>query len=401
MSLTKLKEKSIDFNKILYTITLVLILLRKYTISMLNEGTVPSIVLSLLFYASIALLFIQFLLRKKHNATELGLLLVACVLYVFTREGSILTIILLSISIIDIDDEYVVKSYIVTTCIFMVIAVLFGTFLPDFAQTMNAHYRTVGSDYVERQTFGFGNPNSTFLFMLPIYSGYIYLRFKKYNIYDMIILLLVTLFIYSKTMSRTGLMTIIGVLLVVEILRFVDLKKHKIIANLFRLSPVILLMLSLIISIMFANNPTLNSILASRPRHWNSYLVTDGSLFTLFGNSYPPDMREIHPLDNSYIYILSMLGVVSLIFFISILCKGIDIFIKKDEKKYLSIVMIFVVYAFAENILLEVGYNFTIFILVKHIIMNNSKYFTIKDILNMIKNGEFSIKNRNRRLKKC
>ena len=81
----------------------------------------------------------------------------------------------------------------------------------------------------------------------------------------------------------------------------------------------------------------------------------------------------------------------------SILCKGIDIFIKKDEKKYLSIVMIFVVYAFAENILLEVGYNFTIFILVKHIIMNNSKYFTIKDILNMIKNGEFSIKNRNRR----
>ena len=172
-------------------------------------------------------------------------------------------------------------------------------------------------------------------------------------------------------------------------------------AKVFKLSPLILLVVSLIIAIPFANNSILNSVLASRPRYWNKYLVTYGNLFTLFGNSYPPDMKINNPLDSSYIYILAILGVVSLIVFIYILYKGLDIFINKNEKKYLVIVMMFVIYAFAENILLEIGYNFTIILLVKHIIIDNTDYFTKKEFLKKIRNREFSIKNRNRRLKKC
>lgn len=399
MSEIKISNKNIDINRILYTFTLILILLRKYTISMFAEGIVPNIVLSGLFYASIGLLFIQFFIRKKHNLIEIGLFFISCILYVFTREGSILTIILLSISIIDIDDDYVVKSYIITTCVFIVMAILFGTFATDFVQVTDTHYRLVGAEYIERQTFGFGNPNSTFLFILPIYAGYIYFRFDKYNIYDRMILLVTTLFIYSKTMSRTGVMTILGVLIIVEILRIVDLNKHKFIAYLFKISPIILLFISLIISIVFAKNYILNSVLASRPKHWNAYLITEGNLLTLFGNSYQADMKTIHPLDNSYVYILAMLGVISIIVFLCILYKGLDIFIKNNEKKYLVIVMMFIVYAFAENILLEVGYNFTILLLVKHIIINNTNYFTVKELLIKIKKREFSMKNR--RLKKC
>ena len=202
-------------------------------------------------------------------------------------------------------------------------------------------------------------------------------------------------------MSRTGVITIIGILLIVEFLRVIDFKKYKFMAKVFKLSPLILLVVSLIIAIPFANNSILNSVLASRPRYWNKYLVTYGNLFTLFGNSYPPDMKINNPLDSSYIYILAILGVVSLIVFIYILYKGLDIFINKNEKKYLVIVMMFVIYAFAENILLEIGYNFTIILLVKHIIIDNTDYFTKKEFLKKIRNREFSIKNRNRRLKKC
>lgn len=397
----RFKDKSIDINKVLYTVTLVLILLRKYSISMFGDGTIPSSILSGLFYGSILLLFIQFIIRKKHNTTELMLFFIACILYLFTREGSILTIILLSISIIDINDDYVVKSYMIITSIFIISSILFGTFAPDYVRASETHYRVIGSDYVARQTFGFGNPNSTFLFILPIYAGYIYFRFDKYNVYDRIVLLLTTLFIYSRTMSRTGVITIIAILLMVEILRVLDFNKYKIMAKLFKLSPLILLIISLIISILFANNPALNSVLASRPRYWNKYIVTEGNLFTLFGNSYSPDMKLMNPLDSSYIYILAMLGIVSLVIFIGLLYKGISIFIEKNEKKYLVIVMMFVIYAFAENILLEIGYNFTIILLVKHIIIDNTDYFTKKEFLKNIRNREFSIKNRNRRLKKC
>lgn len=397
----RIKNRSVDFNKVLYTITLVLILLRKYSISMFGDGTIPTSILSGLFYGSILLLFIQFIIRKKHNTTELMLFFIACILYLFTREGSILTIILLSISIIDINDDYVVKSYMIITSIFIICSVLFGTFAPDYVRASETHYRVIGSDYVARQTFGFGNPNSTFLFILPLYAGYIYFRFDKYNIYDRLILLVTTLFIYNRTMSRTGVITIIGILLIVEFLRAIDFSKYKFMARLFKLSPLILLIISLIISIPFANNALLNSVLASRPRYWNKYIVTQGNLFTLFGNSYPPDMKTANPLDSSYIYMLAILGVVSLVVFTYILYKGLEIFINKNEKKYLVIVMMFIIYAFAENILLEIGYNFTIILLVKHIIINNTDYFTKKEFIKKIKNRDFNIKNKFRRLKKC
>ena len=112
-------------------------------------------------------------------------------------------------------------------------------------------------------------------------------------------------------------------------------------------------------------------------------------------------MKTANPLDSSYIYMLAILGVVSLVVFTYILYKGLEIFINKNEKKYLVIVMMFIIYAFAENILLEIGYNFTIILLVKHIIINNTDYFTKKEFIKKIKNRDFNIKNKFRRLKKC
>jgi len=43
--------------------------------------------------------------------------------------------------------------------------------------------------------------------------------------------------------------------------------------------------------------------------------------------------------------------------------------------------MIFLIYAFAENILLEVGYNFTIVILIKYVINDDKGRFTFKEML--------------------
>lgn len=397
----KIKNIEIDSNKlskVLYTITLILILLRKYTISMFRDGLVPNIILTILFYSSILLLFIQFIIRKKHNIIEIVLFLISSFLYILTKDGSILVIILMSIAILDIEDKYVVKSYLISTCIFITLSIILGTFATDLTQTINMHYRLVGSEYVPRQTFGFGNPNTTFLFILPIYASYIYLRFDEYNIYDRLCLLITTFFIYSKTMSRTGMMTIIAVLIIVEILKFIDLKKHKVIANIFRMAPILLLALSILIGTSFASNNALNSVLSSRPRHWNAYLIKSGNLLTLFGNSYDSNMKIVHPLDSSYIYILATLGIVSTLLMMYILYNGIDLFIKSDEKKYLAIVIIFIICGFAENIMFEVGYNFTIILLGKYVILKDQNYYSKLEILKIMPK---SILNKFRRKKLC
>lgn len=55
-----------------------------------------------------------------------------------------------------------------------------------------------------------------------------------------------------------------------------------------------------------------------------------------------------------------------------LLYKGLDIFIKKNENKYIAVIVMFLVYSFAENILFEAGFNFGIVFLIKYIILDDT-----------------------------
>ena len=192
-----------SLSKILFSITLTIILLRRYMVFNLEPTAFIERSSSLLFYGSIGLLVIQFLMIKKHNITELAIFLTSCVLYVFTREGAILVLILLAISVRDIDDEYVVKNYLIINAIFIIAFILIGNFLPDLIKISDTHYRFKDGIYIVRNCFGLHNPNLVFFYSIGVYAAYIFLRFEKYNMLDRAILLLVTLFIYKVTMSRT------------------------------------------------------------------------------------------------------------------------------------------------------------------------------------------------------
>lgn len=367
-----LNRRDNNLNKALFTFTLTIILLRRYMIFNLEPTAFIERSSSMLFYGSIALLVLQFLLIKNHNITELAIFLVSCGLYVFTREGAILVLILLAISVRDIDDEYVVKNYLIINVLFIIAFVLIGNFLPDLIKISDTHYRFKDGIYIVRNCFGLHNPNLVFFYSIGVYAAYIFLRFDKYNMMDRAILLFVTLFIYKITMSRTGLLTMIAALFLVEISKHIDLKKYKKISFLVKMSPIILLVGSVVIGILFSKNEILNSLLASRPKYWNVYLTQEGNFLSLFGNSYSPEIKQANPLDNSYVYLTTMLGIISVLFFMFLLYKGLDILIKKDENKYIAVIMMFLVYSFAENILFEAGFNFTIVFLIKYIILENT-----------------------------
>lgn len=384
--MTTLNKKSNMLSKFLFTVTLFIILLRKYMISILKEDIGIDNITSLLFYASIGLLFLQFIIKEKHNIRELIIFSISCLLYFFTREGSILVIVLLAISISDIEDKYVVKSYMLLTAMFVIGCMLVGNIMTDIAKNPEIHYRFVNGKYIARETFGFANPNSVFLFLLPIFAGYIFFRFDDYNKWDRIILIGTSFYIYKSTMSRTGFLTIILSLLLVDILKFINLNKYDKVKKIIKFTPIIFLIGSVIVGTVLKNIKFLNIALASRPLHWNAYLSGENSIFTLFGNNISLDMKLSHPLDSSYIYILSILGLLSLIFFMYLLNKGLDIVIKNDNKKYIAIIMMFLVYALAENILLEAAYNFTILLIIKQIIIDDKNNFTITEGIKAITN---------------
>lgn len=384
--MTTFNKQSNMLSKVLFTVTLFIILLRKYMISILREDIGVDKITSLLFYVSIGLLFLQFIIKKKHNIRELIIFFISLLLYIFTKEGSILVIALLSISISDIEDEYVVKNYMLFTAMFVIVCMVIGNIMTDISKIPEMHYRLIEGKYVARETFGFSNPNSVFVFLLPVFAGYIFFRFDNYNKWDRIILIGTAFYIYKITISRTGFLTIILALVFIEVIKFIDFNKYPKIKETIKLMPIIFLLISIFIGTVCRNVSFLNSALASRPIHWSSYLVEEGNLLTLFGNRFSSEMKLLHPLDSSYVYIISILGLISLVFFMYLLYKGLDIFIKNNNKIYIAIVMMFLVYALAENILLEVAYNFTIILLVKHIIIDDKNNFTIKEGIKAITN---------------
>ncbi|MDR1773786.1 MAG: polysaccharide polymerase [Clostridioides sp.] len=373
------------FREILFYITLIVIFVRRYSILILSEDSPVLSIMPKLFYLSAVLLLIIFLLKKNYNKFEIIFLAISGVLYVLTKEGSILFIALLASAISGIEDSKVTKIYMIITAVFVIACMIFSCFYPELTQAGAASYRLVDNQYVLRDTFGFGNPNTMYIVALPILTGYIFLRYDSYNWIDRIVLFATTIFIYIITMSRTGFMTMIFGLFFVEILKFCEKTSKKtlkkIILEVSKFTPLILTAISVLIAKIFASNVLFNKMLSSRPKFWNKYISENGSLFTLFGNKFDASIKSTFPLDSSYIYIVAVMGLIALVLFVVIYYFGIDIFVKENNYKYIAIAMIFLIYSFAENIIFEVAFNFTIIILIKHLIDIDKNRFSIKDLL--------------------
>ncbi|MCC0635123.1 MULTISPECIES: polysaccharide polymerase [unclassified Clostridioides] len=368
-------DRNIMIKKYLYIFVLFIIVLRKYMISFIDPDLSIGIIKSALFYSSIGILMLLFLFDKKKSITEMVLVGACVLLYILNREGAILLIVLLAVSAKQIDDKCIVKSYLIISVCFLIGAILLFNLFPSLVFNQEVHYRYIGKldTLVTRMDFGLGNPNGVFYYMVTIYAAYIFLRYKNYNKWDRIILFGSAFFVYQTTYSRTGFFTILAGLIFVEIIRVIDLKKIKVLPMLIKTSPIILTLFSVIIGMMFSKSSVLNRLLASRPKFWNVYLAQEGNFMKPFGNSYSAAIKATNPLDSSYIYIISVLGVIACILFMFLMYKGIQSFIEKDKKEYLVALFIFLLYSFAENLLLEASFSFTIVLLIKEVILNDKR----------------------------
>ena len=60
-----------------------------------------------------------------------------------------------------------------------------------------------------------------------------------------------------------------------------------------------------------------------------------------------------------------------------LLYTGIGGFIEDDKKSYLTVIVIFLIYSFAENLLLEAGLSFAVVLLIKDVIMRDKREIDI------------------------
>ena len=73
--------KKFDVRKIAFTLALILIIVRKYMISFINPEINVNSIKSLLFYGSIGILGLLFILDNKKSISEILLVFICCVFY--------------------------------------------------------------------------------------------------------------------------------------------------------------------------------------------------------------------------------------------------------------------------------------------------------------------------------
>lgn len=214
---------------------------------------------------------------------------------------------------------------------------------------------------------GFSHPNVFGTFIFSIMSEYVYLRYKKLNIFDLIIIMISIWSIGYYADSRTSQMCIIILMICLTFIR----KKEKkfgekiniLIPNLFFICAAI----SFISAYLYSKNNSLminiNEVITGRlnfiVQFFKEYKITAfGNEIIIIGTKQSSEMG-LKPwiLDNAYSLILLRYGIIAF----TMIGVYLNLFFKKayENKDYMVILImiIFLFFGLLENGMFKVEYN--------------------------------------------
>ena len=245
-------------------------------------------------------------LNPKKIFIILCLLIICLISYYKTRSTMFLEFLVVSINIIEMDFNKVIKYDLIIKL-----------FIIAFIVTMN-HFGYANSEFVVtrdgeflRNAYGFYHPNTFGMIIMICFFEYIYLRGIRINIKDYILALLIILIIKVTSDTRTVIYCIIALMaLILLVKRFkINNKILNIIKNNLYL---ILLAASLIVTFLYVNHNSfaisLNHILSNR-LNLQSYFFNLYNI-NLFGNN----IDFVQTLDNGFIKIILNYGIFTTIF---------------------------------------------------------------------------------------
>lgn len=155
-----------------------------------------------------------------------------------------------------------------------------------------------------RHTFGFGHPNHIMKFFFnALIWGYLWLcdNKKKTLIYT-VCAFAIAFFIYYNTHCRTGMMTVIGTLIIMNFPIFINWIKTKWLY--------VIGVVATILMIISYVSPQMGSLLSGRPYFYNLF-ISEYPLSILLGKGYEGIFT--YPLDNSFMYTIFDGGIVALL----------------------------------------------------------------------------------------
>lgn len=226
-----------------------------------------------------------------------------------------------------------------------------------------------------RYSMGFDHPNTFAARILQIEIIYLYLRNKKINLLDSIILFSLGYMPYNYSNSRTAFY--ITILIVMYSVLYIVFKKFNIkklfiflFSKLIKISPIgvigILVLLINFNKIIPALGKFFSGTILSRVNLMGQYL--QNYKINLFGqvleitykNKDIYSTTDFFTLDNSYLYLLLSFGMVNFIIFFLAYIKSIKVLWSKDDYFAIYSIILFFIFGLFETMFIRFSFNFTL-----------------------------------------
>ena len=304
-----------------------------------NDSNIYFICLAL----GILILFLK-LIKEKYTKRELVIIAISIIIgtttFLITKRPTLFltTLCLIGMKNVNIDDIFKKIFDIRLITFFSVITLALLGIIDNikFEMWRNGEMST-------RYDLGFGHPNTLHLSLFILIALYIYNRYEKLNMFEYILLIALNFIIYHFSVSRTGLIVTLFLIILCAITKIKSNKIRNIIIKLPTTIFIILLAFSFITGILYGKVEFINQLdkmFTGRIAYSNYYLQTYG--FSLFGSNIQNDTNAL--FDNGYLYMYIQYGIVGLIY-LSTLFLAIFQNIKKNRDfKKAILVISFIIY---------------------------------------------------------
>lgn len=349
----------------------ILILSVQYGLQYTNYelGTVNERILLIPYMA----LFLYFIFTRNYNLRELAIftvLIIIGVVVVFkTHFTGFLLMVITPIVISTWDWKSVFKSFFyIRSIIFISIIMLSLMGVLNLYKTVviKGNYSTIGYG------LGFSHPNRLaygFVYLLFTYIAFVG---KSFNKKDYICITFGLIVCYAITQSRTAILCVVSILLLVTLVksRFLNKNIKRLVAFLGYVCPPLCVFISIgVPQLMLSSNHNLRILADLIDKLFSGRFKLISRTFkyydmTLFGGVNSFDILDriykYSTVDNGYIRFLYAYGIVGLFVYIVLTLLTVNALSKHGNYLFVSLIIVTSLWGISENVLMSVGFNITV-----------------------------------------
>ena len=304
-------EKIVKINKII--VMLIAVCFRYFALyynsAILNYGLIFVLFLLVLFN----------ILNKKFESKQFQritiLILISAIIFFINNEDNLFIYVVASLALVDESYDKIIKYFLTFAILSFVVTLIAGQL--GIVETVTAG-RFIDNETVYRNSLGFGNVNTPFIYFMGIVFGlYYFFRKKPWKLFLIyIITTIIAVWMFNETDCRTGMYIYVLFIFISLIYNEKINKKIKpIIPHLF----LIFTIFSVLLAVFFGStvHNDVNELLSNRP-YFSNYYLENHLYFNLFGH----DVVGIYVLDNFYLSLLVKTGIISYLVYFYLFYKG-------------------------------------------------------------------------------